>query len=291
MPLPLVNLLKLNVFDSDIEKVKHYTICTSRPDLVLKSNKLDISGLKKQVSIFSISEDKNKDNWKHEDFDYQFTSLGFRDAELPEHIDIAAFGCSYTFGVGLPIYGLWHKILTKDTNLLSYNFGQPGASIPAIADIFNIVSNNVHMDKAIFLLPNYMRDLITYETGIKFKRCVELKSIMPESPNVGCTYKDIIHEAHYKYTPDAEFVRKMKDSVYLIEAMAKIKNIKVYFSSWDHPTYELLQVMDLRYARLLKEWTWPSDKALYKDLARDSMHPGFLHHKYWTEQVRDQVLT
>lgn len=286
MSVPLVDLLKLNVFDSDIEKIKHYTICTSRPDLVFKS-----SGLKLQVPIFSIPEDENKGNWKHENFDYQFTPLGFRDAELSEHIDIAAFGCSYTFGVGLPIYGLWHKILTKDTNLLSYNFGQPGASIAAIADIFNIVSNNVRMDKAIFLLPNYVRDLITYETVIKFKRYVELKSIIPRLHHLGLTYQDIIHEAHYKYTPDAEFVRKMKDSVYLIETMAKIKNIKVYFSSWDRPTYELLQTMDLKYAKLIEEWTWPNDKTYNEDLARDSMHPGLTHHKYWSEKIQHQVLT
>jgi len=281
MPESIIDLLKFNVFDSDIEKVKYYTIYSSRPDLVLKSGQL-----KKQVSIFSIPEDQNKDSWKYEDFNYQFSEHGFRDGDLPKHIDIAAFGCSYTFGVGLPSNSLWHKLLTKNTNLISYNFGQPGASIGAITDTFNIVSNNVKIDKAVFLLPNYMRDLIAFEEINKpWKKSFKLKSIMPQLPTLGYLYNDIITEEHYKYTPECEFIRKMKDAIYLLEKIASIRDIKVYISSWDHPTYELLQTMDLRYARLLKEWTWPNDETLNKDLARDSMHPGFLHHKYWIEQV------
>lgn len=279
------DLLKFNVLDSDIEKVKYYTIYSTRPDLVLKSGEL-----KKQVSIFSIPEDHNKHSWSHEDFDYQFSEHGFRDSELPKHIDIGAFGCSYTFGVGLPLNNLWHKLLTKNTDLLSYNFGQPGASIGAITDIFNIVSNNVKIDKAVFLLPNYMRDLIAFEEVVKWKKSFKLKSIMPQLPAQGYLYNDIITEQHYKYTPEWEFIRKMKDSIYLIEKIARMRDIKVYISSWDRRTYEMLEIMDLRYARLISEWRIPNDKTLLDDVARDAMHPGFLLHNYWIEQVRDQVL-
>lgn len=276
MPQSTDDLLRLNVFNCEVERVKDYTLVSTRPDLLLKSGQI-----RSQVSVFSTQENHHKDKWQYEDFDYKFSSLGFRDNELPDDIDLAAFGCSYTFGLGIPVDKTWHKLLSSS----SYNFGQPGASTQSIADIFHIISNHIKINRAIFLLPNYMRDLMAIESRNK----INLWSLMPMTSGMNPYIVDVIHESHYKHTPSSEFIRKMKDAVYLIEHTAKSKNIKLFFSSWDRTTYELLGGMNFTHATVIDEWTWPADTTGKKDLARDMLHPGMTHHKYWSEQIRNKI--
>lgn len=265
------DLLQLNLFNCGIQRVKEYTLCHTRPDLVLKSGQLI-----KSTSIFSPLEQTHLDKWQHENFSYEFSELGFRDIELPEHISLGAFGCSYTFGLGIPEDKTWHRCLSDN----SYNFGQPGASIQSIADIFCIISNFVKIDKAIFLFPNYMRDLIATGSDKDYK----LLSLLPNRNNDSFEYL----KEYYKYIPHNDLIRKMKDAVYLIEYICKLKNIKVYMSSWDRPTYELLKLMDFTYARLINEWTLPNQSSM-PDFARDCLHPGISQHKYWSDNIKDQV--
>jgi hypothetical protein len=291
MPETVDNLLKLNVLDSDIKNVVFYTICSSRPDLILKDKTF-----RRQIPIFMTGEQTLKDKWPHEDFDYEFSELGFRDVDLPESVDLAAFGCSYTFGVGLPIKRTWHKLLADKHNLTSYNFGQPGASIKTISDIFCIVSNNVKIKKAVILLPSYMRASVTTQS---LSKSIKFYDLLPTKPSrwlqssSNTNVFDILHDMYYKYTPDAEFIRTMKDAVYMIEYLAKTKNIELFISSWDRPTYDLLKVMEFKYAKLIDEWVDPSEfnHITNSDYARDGNHPGILHHEYWANKITGQVTT
>lgn len=285
MPISINELLRLNVFDCGIENVKEYTLLSTRPDLVVKG--LHDLHMRRQVPIFSTLEQDYKDEWVHEDFDYKFSELGFRDTDLPAQIDLAAFGCSYTFGLGLPEHTTWHKVLAKHNNISAYNFGQPGASIKSITDMFHIVSNHVKIERAIFLLPTYIRFLIA---GQRVDR-VKLFSFLPQSKRTDDNLYGVNPDLFYKHIPDIEFIRKMKDDVYAIEHIAKHKNIKLFISSWDRPTYDLLKIMDFKYAKLIEEWTCPKDPSTQKDLARDKLHPGMSHHKYWAEEIQHQVFT
>ena len=288
MPGTLDNLIQLNLFDCPLDRVKFYTVASTRPDLITKSG-----NLVSQVSVFTTSEKENKDSWEHEDFDYKLSELGFRDKNLVDDvdfdIDLAVFGCSYTFGIGLPQNTIWYNQL--DSNLTTYNFGQPGASIKVIADIFHIVSSHIKIKKAVFLLPNYTRSMVAYNNPERQKDSdAEFVHLLPNMARLPTLYKQYqdIHNAYYKYTSDNEFVRVMKDEVYLIEQMSKFKNIELFLSSWDNPTYRILSSMNLRYATILKQFTWPIDESK-KVLARDKMHAGIPHHKYWANQIRDIV--
>jgi hypothetical protein len=236
--------------------------------------------------LFSKEEKDNIDSWEYEDFDYEFSTLGFRDKEIPKEIDLAAFGCSFTFGNGLPFYKLWFNQLNRD--LVTYNFGQPGASIKAVSDIFHIVTNNVRIKKAVFLLPNYTRDLITHKSAhLPQWNNIRFVNLMPKLSQFQIELTPL-HEGHYKYTPDEEFIRKMKDEIYLIDYMARLKNIEIFFSSWDEPTYQLLTCLNLKHAKIINQWVWPKNN-LDRVKARDKMHPGMYNHKYWADQIRDIV--
>ena len=60
---------------------------------------------------------------------YEFNSEGFRSREIdPAAPGFAVFGCSFTVGIGLPEYELYHYHLGKKLKLPVDNFGVLGAS-------------------------------------------------------------------------------------------------------------------------------------------------------------------
>jgi hypothetical protein len=282
MPSSIDNLLRLNVLDSDdISDVKHYTLYTTRPDLVLKNG-----NIKEKVPAIIPYENIHRHSWEHEDFNYKFSNLGFRDGDMPSHVNLAAFGCSYTFGVGLPEDKIWHKVLAKKQNCKTYNFGQPGASIKAIVDIFSIVCNHVKIDKAVVLLPAYHRVLIASQH--LSEKNIALVGLMPN--NMRKTWEadyDIDIDMYYKYIPAVELINKMKEDIYMMEYIARHKKIELYISSWDAPTYELLKSLKTKHMKLINQWTDP--EGVKDDFARDRMHPGMLHHVYWADKIQEQV--
>ena len=84
-----IELSKINLFDCSIDKVKIYTVVTTRPELNIKNRTI--------VEYFGGNEKQEASSWTHGDFAYNISELGFRDSDFPESVDIAAFGCSYTF--------------------------------------------------------------------------------------------------------------------------------------------------------------------------------------------------
>jgi hypothetical protein len=276
------NILGLNVHKCKLEDVKNYTLYTSRPDLILKSTK----SIREEVDVFNSSEKDNKDKWSFEDFNYRFSKLGFRDVEIPDSIDIAIFGCSFTFGVGLPAEKLWHKILSEKNNVSCYNFAMPGASIEHVIKIFYIVSRYVKIKKAIFLLPDYARQLMAVQHLSTLK--VDLLDLVPNMHDYIRAEYGFYQKIYYKTLPDAELIRRSKDDLYSLEHIAQSKNIELYLSSWHRPTYHILENMTFDYATVLKEWIMGKPE-MSTDLARDKMHPGLEHHKYWAEQIENQV--
>lgn len=275
------NLLRLNVLDSDdISEVKYYTLYATRPDLILKNG-----NIKEKVPTIIPPENTYQHEWEYEDFDYKFSNLGFRDGDMPSHVNLAAFGCSFTFGVGLPEDKIWHRVLAKKQNCSTYNFGQPGASIKTTVDIFSIVCNHVKIDKAVVLLPTYHRALIASQH--LSEKNVVLVGLLPNINKQEWEEDyDIDADMYYKYIPTAEFINKMKEDIYMMEYIARHKNIELYISSWDPSTYELLKSLKTKHMKLIDQWTHPPD---VKDVARDRMHPGMLHHVYWADKIQEQV--
>jgi len=278
MVLSVEQLLNLNVVDSDIQDIKSYTVLTTRPDLRSKNNNIT-----KKINVWSLQEETNKHTWKFDDFDYNISSLGFRDRELSSHITLAAFGCSYTFGQGLPENKIWHRLLDEE----SYNFGQPGASIKSITDIFAIISKHIKIKNAVFLLPSYLRQLVAAEK--LYDSNVNLIPVLPNYNGMFQQDYNIQTDSYYKYMPDIELLRRMKDDLYMLDFLSKIHDIKTYVSSWDRPTYNHINSMSFNNLKVLPEWTSPNIEKDKQDLARDRFHPGMSHHKYWAEQIQDIV--
>jgi len=232
----------------------------------------------------------NADKWPHEHFNYAINDYGFRDKEhtskYPDEIDFGMFGCSFTFGIGLPEDMLWHKILTKKLNVSSLNFGLPACSIESTIDTFLIVSKHIRMRTAVFLLPSISRmqiakkhpegDLINYV------------NVMPNYNSTVADYFGIREDLIYRAIPEEEIYKICKNKLYLLDHIAQERGIKVYLSSWEQETYDLLKMLDLK-SIILPQWISPSKEFVESDLARDRKHPGPEHHKLFVDRIFNSI--
>jgi hypothetical protein len=274
----LKNLAKTNFFKpSSINDIKKLTVVTTRQDLMVT----DVT----QVKHFSPAEFFNYESWEYEDFDYTISELGLRGSTLPNNVDLAAFGCSFTFGQALPINMLWHDILSKQLNLSAYNFGQPASNVKSIADTFALLIKHVKMKHAIFLLPPFHRLQIAAKS--KHADEVELVPLIPNYKSRLETNFEVDGKLIYTAITDEEMLKTFKDSIYLIEELGVQAGIKTYFSSWCNDTYEFMTYMKFNDGVLLPGWT--SLVELQDDFARDKLHPGPKHHQKWANEIVEYI--
>lgn len=264
---------KLNLLDStSIDDVLLYTTVSAN----LSNLPKDIVS---HINYFTIDDMKYADTW-HE-FGYDVHHLGFRFTELPKEVDIAVFGCSFTFGVGLPQEMLWHSLLPKK----ALNFGLPGASAKTALDLFLIVSKHIKIKKSIILLPSVDRMQIA-KTNPNTNDIAYLSIIAGHRSKLAEHYK-VDSDLIYKAVPDEERHKIFVEQTYLSEYVAKHRDIELYYSSWDPVTYQLIKDMTLTHAKVLPEWSSGSRDLINTDLARDKMHPGPQHHQIWADKIKD----
>lgn len=278
--LPIRSLSEINLLDStSISDVHHYTKCEFKLDYLDKDNPTCFD-------FFSSDDLAHADKWPHPQFNYVMEFNGFRNEKLPDAVDIGVFGCSFTFGLGLPTDMLWHSIVSKKLGMSCVNFGLSGASIKTVIDLFLIVSKHVKIKKAIFLLPSFNRMQIAMtKPGTD---TVNYLSIIPNHNSVLANSYGINGSSILKYIPDEEMFKIARDSIYTAEYIAKSRGISTNFSSWCDTTYwRLLAGMNLN--NLLPDWKTPNIENIRDDLARDMLHPGPIHHDYWAKQIIDFI--
>lgn len=237
---------------------------------------------------FGTTELMNAHLWEHEHFNYTFNEYGFREGNFPSETGIGAFGCSFTFGSGLPKDKLWHSLLAQYKNCSSLNFGLPSRSIASAIDIFLIVSKHIKMKSAVFLFPAYTRtqiasmhpndsNIINYvDTDVNFESTLT-------------SFYGIDSDTVYRALPDEELFKIARDKLYLLDHVASLRNINVYVSSWEEKTYQFLNLLDFDNIKVIPRWQSPSMEFAQADLARDRLHPGMQHHKLWAEMINSYI--
>ena len=230
----MIEFARLNLLNSSsIDDVLRYTTASA-----------NLSNLPKDeisvIDYFTIAEMTHAEKW-NVPFNYQIHHLGFRFNELPKEVDIAVFGCSFTFGVGLPSHMLWHSVLAKELGCTTVNFGLPGASIKTAIDLFLIASKHINIKKAIFLLPSATRMQIAKKHPTLDE--THLLSIIAGYDSKMSEYYQMSDSAIYRAIPDEEQYKIVKEAIYLSEYVAKDRQIDVYYSSWEAETYQFLKNM------------------------------------------------
>lgn len=88
---------------------------------------------------------------------YDINKFGFRSTDLADPVDLAVFGDSYTFGVGLPNDCLWHSQLAQRRSWRCANFGVAGAAARTCYRLARYWLPQIRPKYAIFVMPHNTR--------------------------------------------------------------------------------------------------------------------------------------
>lgn len=270
------SLAKLNYLNStDINDVKLLTYTTDR---IAEQSDPQV------YDFYSNADMLHAHEWTHGPIDYRINRYGFRAEDTVTDVDIAAFGCSFTFGLGLPADKLWHSFLAAKLGLNSFNFGIPGASVQTVCEIFLIVSTHINIKKAIFLLPSFARSQI-----VKYSdKTLYSVSLIPGHKSILAEHLGIESEIYYRGIPLEDVYKQAKNILCLVDHIAKERNIELYLSTWDFDSGQFLNQMTFNHAKLLPKWVTPPHGI--DDFARDKMHPGIVHHQHWVDQIKSLII-
>lgn len=204
-------------------------------------------------------------------FEYLINNYGFRGANEPifDKKNISFFGCSFTFGVGLPEEDHFINMISKEMQINSLNFGIPGGSASRIARAFFLLSNYQKIDLAVFNMPHLGRIEypVDHNSGdpILVNVVINYKHLSPEEEVIRSKLSDALSDEYLTY----DFLRNIS----LIETVAKLRNIKTVFTSWDIPVHNLLSTYFKDDQTKLLPWFQFAEYKTDKK-ARDGLHPG-----------------
>lgn len=190
-----------------------------------------------QEKLLIWTPDKNKNP-------YTVNSMGYRSDEFLETRDIVFAGCSFTWGSGVVLDGIWGNILSESLNTKSYNLGWAGKSTQFVVQNTIAFCKQYGNPKVIFcLFPDFARIQMKSDgmfmrgksvPGGRFGR-IEY-SIMLLNNGGG-----IKNNTKYSKAPHlaedmipSEFIFSITlDYIHMLELYCKLNNIKLFWGTWD----------------------------------------------------------
>lgn len=210
------------------------------------------------------------------DFSYYINDIGFRD-QYPDPSTkriMAFFGCSCTFGEGLPTEDLFVTHVSNYFNLPSCNFGMPGASASRIALIFAAAARIWNIDTAVITLPSWSRFLYVSSENFMY-------NVLPANKTEPKEAEDV-RNALVKNFSNQYLMFAFKDAICYIVATAKEKNIRLYLGTWDGESAEIIQACT-------KYRPENFELNLVAETARDKVHPGPNSSRKYANQLISRI--
>ena len=215
----------------------------------------------------------------------------------PDHIKIAVFGCSFTFGVGIGEDSTWSALVqqrlktSKPIQLI--NLGYSGGSISKSLKLFKYLTDVYKIDIAIFLLPTHWRDeLPVYHTEISPREhpLVRFSNLIP---NFNTTYLKDKWEEYYKYSTDGTRLYTAIKEISHIKLIGESKKVETYFSSWDETLFNFVKDIELveekqilPYFKFIENMLGPH---IADQFARDGAHPGPLSQEVFARDIVEHL--
>jgi hypothetical protein len=223
-------------------------------------------------------------NYTTDDIIYEINKYGYRTSEKTNDIFndnlIACFGCSNTYGVGLPYEETWVSLLNKHLGdkWCVKNYGAIGASNDMISRlIYNYIINNkpkiiccyfpeitrieIVDDNKNFLINCSFISNFNY----KYFENIYNKNVLKRIKNTYDAYKIIYNEKTCMFN----FIKNIK----FIEAICKLNNIDFYWSTWSSfPSFMSNDIFE-KYFDIKK---FININSIENDYARDNIHFGKL---------------
>jgi hypothetical protein len=217
-------------------------------------------------------------NYNENDVDYFINDGGFRgNWHLGTHAmsTLGVFGCSFTFGVGLPEKDIYPHIIGRHLDCQVFNFGVPGGSINRATRYFSLASKFQKFDYAIFLVPHAGR----MEMPSITKDTLYSMNVIPNWETADANEEEKRKQV-YRALDDNFFEFDTLKNINQCIDIAKANNTKIYFSSWDIPTYDLIYDYLGEDSGMLLPWFEVIEfhTKEKKNLARDGAHPGPASH-------------
>ena len=212
----------------------------------------------------------------YKEFSYTINNMGFR-GQYPDPATkgvMGFFGCSFTFGEGLPEEDNFPYQLSQHYNKECLNLGMCGAGAHRIALIFQAATRIWNIETAVVTLPNWGRfNYVDKENN--------LLSVIPPHPHAS-NEGEAVRLSLVKQFSDQYLMSATKDAVSFIVSIAREKNIKLILGAWEQGTQQILKA-SLGY-----------DPAIFMydtkiETARDNCHPGPIACANYTNTIKHYI--
>jgi len=165
------------------------------------------SDYKLKTKYTDLAEKENskrfESKYKESQFHYLISNYGNRTREGKNNIngDVVAFGCSFTFGIGVPEEYTWISLLSQKLGINNYvNLGHPGSSISKIVRVFKNYIKFYRPKLCIFLLPHMGREELFIDGNDKYiTDRITRKTTVDVVPNYAATGGEIAQSLQRKF--------------------------------------------------------------------------------------------
>lgn len=233
-----------------------------------------------EKGLSEIAVEKGNTQISLEEVKYRVSRLGYRLMNPLDTIKrgVGFFGCSITYGIGVPDDILFTNLLQEKVGYPVHNFGIPGASIQKIAKSFVSVNNFYKLEKAIFILPALQRFEHIGEEEVKGRKQIFSESYIPSFNPVNASRRDVF-EAVYGTFHELSFFDEYVKLAALIRTNAALNGTEVHFYTWDYRVQQLVERFKVEDLTKIKLINFPENEDRFQgkpafDFARDGLHPG-----------------
>jgi hypothetical protein len=222
---------------------------------------------------------------QYPNFTYQTNNMGFRDNHDPmDSVDHCYYGCSMTYGEGVPLEGIWTSQLDQQLNTTSNNFGIGGTSPEECMFMFMATSRLVKMKRAVFLFPDFHRKMVCVGRERNQQDCIYWPLLGVHNwnniPHIKQYHRNIrdTHDAHYRLS-GVYMMDTFRNAVQTILYVAELKGIEVVMGTWNDCTAQMLRHMaELNPTLKIAQW------CPMTDIGRDNHHPGIVTQANWARE-------
>ena len=175
----------------------------------------------------------------HADFNYQHNEWGFRSGTVVRDCAVSFYGCSMTWGHGIPETTRWTNLVAGQHGLTFNNFGVPGIGADAMLDIFWATSQHVKMRTAVFMLNGQYRPRVVLGNG----QVIEYHSLTPRTSlgNGAIQIRDLVYYRDQLFQlPDEYFEHVNTQAIIKIHKLCKLMNVRAIFTTYLDPCHDQL---------------------------------------------------
>ncbi len=234
---------------------------------------------------------KGTTNIEEETVRYTISPLGYRLTNPLDsiHRSTGIFGCSITYGIGIPEDQTFSHLLQENLKTPVHNFGIPGGSIQKIRKSFISINNYYKLETAILVLPSMSRFEFIGKEPVDKVDTLYSEGYVPAFNPINPARRGF-YEALYTYYQDITFFDEFSKNLQLIKLNAQINGTKLYLFTWDYVLLNLAthyKITGLENSPLVRfienDELQRGEKVV--DFARDGMHPGLRSQKSITDLI------